>query len=408
MDHATVRRARLAVTLLFLTNGMAWSNIVPRYPEIRDNLGLSYGAFGVAVAAGALGALALGLAAAPLVRRFTSARVALASMVAMSVLAVVVGIAPSGVLLALSFFALGAIDSVADVAQNAHGLRVQRAHGKSLLNGFHAMWSVGAVIGGLMGAAATGLHIPVPVHLIISGALIIGANVVANRMVLRGPDRVQEDAGADAVEVKRGFRHVPARSWALLLAFGLIAIFGVWTEDAGFTWAASFLRDELGAGPSLAAMGFVALMLFHFIGRVTGDRLIDRFGQRAVVRTGGLITAAGMGLALLFPSIPVVILGFALAGLGAATTVPVAMHAADELPGFKPTTALTLASWMLRIGFLAAPPLVGALGDAFSLRIGLLVVVFAGVAIMVLATWLNGRQAPELEPATASAAKSGE
>lgn len=408
MDHVAVRRARIAVTLLFLTNGMGFANIVPRYPEIRDNLGLSYSAFGVAVAASALGALMLGLAAAPLVRRYTSARVALVSMLSMALVGVAVGIAPSGVLLAVAFFAMGALDAVADVAQNAHGLRVQRAHGKSLLNGFHAMWSVGAVLGGLMGAAAAGLRIPVVVHLSVAASIVIVTNVVAHRMVLRGPDQVEDDAGADAIEVKRGFRHVPARSWALLSAFGLIAIFGVWVEDAGFTWAASYLRDELGAGPSLAAMGFVALMAFHFIGRVTGDRLIDRFGQRAVVRTGGLITAVGMGMALLFPSIPMVIAGFALAGLGAATTVPVAMHAADELPGFKPTTALTLASWLLRVGFLIAPPLVGALGDAFSLRVGLLVVVFAGVAIMVLATWLTPRPHSAHASASASGGKARE
>lgn len=386
-----VRRARVAVTMLFLTNGMGWANIVPRYPEIRESLALSYGQFGIAVAAGALGALALGLAAAPLVRRYTSARVSLVSMVALAAVAVGIGVAPSGVLLGLAFFALGTIDSIADVAQNAHGLRVQRAYRRSLLNGFHAMWSVGAVLGGLMGAAAAGLRIPVPVHLGAAALLVIALNVVAYRMRLRGPDHIDTDAGADASALKRGFRHVPGRSWALLSVFGLIAIFGVWVEDAGFTWAASYLRDELGAGPMLAAMGFVALMLFHFVGRVTGDRLIDRYGQRFVVRIGGFITAVGMGVALAFPSIPLVILGFALAGLGAATTVPVAMHAADELPGFRPTTALTLASWLLRLGFMVAPPIVGALADAFSLRVGLLLVVAAGLLIAILATWLTPR-----------------
>ena len=70
------------------------------------------------------------------------------------------------------------------------------------------------------------------------------------------------------------------------------------------------------------------------IGRLTGDRVVDRFGQRRVVRAGGALTAAGMGLALAVPrSRPPS--GFALAGLGVATLVPAVYHAADELPGLR-------------------------------------------------------------------------
>lgn len=83
---------------------------------------------------------------------------------------------------------------------------------------------------------------------------------------------------------------------------------------------------------------------------------MDRFGQRTVARAGGLVTAAGMGLALAFPSVPGTILGFAAAGLGVATLVPAAMHEADEIPGLKPGTGLTVVSWLMRLGFLLSRP----------------------------------------------------
>ena len=63
--------------------------------------------------------------------------------------------------------------------------------------------------------------------------------------------------------------------------------------------------------------------------------MVDRFGQRAVARTGGVLVAGGMGLALAFPSIPGTIAGFGVAGLGVATLVPAAMAAADALPGLR-------------------------------------------------------------------------
>ncbi|OSC55663.1 MFS transporter, partial [Streptomyces sp. BF-3] len=105
-------------------------------------------------------------------------------------------------------------------------------------------------------------------------------------------------------------------------ALVLIATAGTLVEDAGNSWAALYLSDALHASAALAASGFIALVGAQFIGRLIGDRLVDRFGQRAVARAGGLITAVGMGLALAVPTLPGTILGFALAGFGVATLVP--------------------------------------------------------------------------------------
>ena len=121
---------------------------------------------------------------------------------------------------------------------------------------------------------------------------------------------------------------------------------------------------------------------FQFVGRLIGDRLVDRFGERAVARAGGLITAAGMGAALAFPSVPGTIAGFAAAGFGVATLVPAAMHGADQLPGLRAGTGLTAVAWLMRVGFVSSPPVVGLIADATSLRVGLLVVPLAGLVVM--------------------------
>src|SRR5699024_6428916 len=128
-----------------------------------------------------------------------------------------------------------------------------------------------------------------------------------------------------------------------------------------------------------------------FVGRLTGDRLVDRLGQRTVARAGGLVAAIGMGLALAFPTVPGTIAGFAAAGLGVATLIPAALHEADELPGLRRGTGLTIVSWLMRLGFLASPPLVGLVADATELRVGLLIVPVAGVLVLVFAGVLRGR-----------------
>jgi MFS family permease len=189
----------------------------------------------------------------------------------------------------------------------------------------------------------------------------------------------------------------PARSgarlgkWLVLGALVVIAASGAVVEDAGATWSAIYLSDALGASALVAGLGFIALQGMQFIGRMLGDGLVDRFGQRAVARTGGAIVFLGMGTALLLPSMAGIIVGFGLAGFGVATLIPAAMHAADELPGFRAGTGLTIVSWLLRVGFLVAPPLVGAIADLSGLRYGLLIVPLAGLLVVLFAPVLATR-----------------
>ena len=383
------RRARVAVAALFLTNGALFANLLPRYPEIKTDLHLSNAVYGAAIAAFSGGALVAGLAAATLIRRFYSSRVAVVGTVGIATFVVVAGLAASPLVLAAALFVAGASDAITDVAQNAHGLRVQRIYGRSIINSFHAVWAVGAILGGLMGAGAIAIHLPRTTHLLIAGVVFSAVVVIAYPYLLRGADHDDHPAAHTSGGDRAGFA-----VYATLVALVVIAIAGATVEDAGSSWATLYLRDNLGAPGAIAVFGYIALVGFMFIGRTIGDRLVDRFGERAVVRAGGFVSAVGMGAALAFPSVPGTIAGFAAAGLGVATLIPAAMHGADQLPGMRPGTGLTVVTWLMRVGFFGAPLLVGVVADATSLRVGLLSVPIAGVTVMALAGALSGRRLP--------------
>ncbi|MFD5695610.1 MFS transporter [Streptomyces rubiginosohelvolus] len=383
------RHARAAVAVLFFTNGALFANLLPRYPQIKEDLAIGNGAYGLAVAAFPAGAITAGLAAGVLVRRMGSARVAVLGTLLTGAGILAAGLAPSVALFATALFLAGAMDALTDVAQNAHGLRVQRLYGRSILNSFHAIWSIGAVTGGLMAAGAMSLGLSLGAHLAVAAVVLVAAAGAALRFCLPGLDSEPEEAGPEqrGAEGARG----TSRVGLVLAALVLIATAGTLVEDAGNSWAALYLSDALHASAALAASGFIALVGAQFIGRIIGDRLVDRFGQRAVARAGGLITAVGMGLALAVPTLPGTVLGFALAGFGVATLVPAAMHEADALPGLKPGSGLTIVSWLMRLGFLLSPPIVGQVADAAGLRTGLLVIPAAGVLVVLLAGVLRAR-----------------
>ncbi len=378
---ARLRAARAAVAACFFVNAVLFANLVPRLPEVKDRLDLTNATLGAALAALPLGSLVSALASAALMRRFGSARVASWGLVVLAAAVWAAAVAPSWWLLAGALFVAGALDAVVDVAQNAHGLRVQRGYDRSILNAFHGLWSVGAVAGGLLGSAAAGLGIPLAVHLGVVAVVFGALSLALRRAMLPGPDHDDDATATGPGEVPRGALRaaVPA-----VAALGVLATCGAFVEDAGSSWSALYLREEIAVGAATAGLGFVALQGAMTVGRLTGDRVVDRFGQRRVARVGGVLVAAGMGLALGLPSLATTLAGFALAGLGVATLVPAVYAAADELPGLRSGVGLTLVNWLLRVGFLLSPPLVGAIADATSLRVGLLTVVAAGVLTLVL------------------------
>lgn len=386
------RRARAAVSALFLTNGALFANLIPRLPELKESFGLGESFYGVLVTAWPIGAILAGLAAGGLIRRFGSAHIAVAGTMLTGVMLLLAGISPSILLVALALLVGGAMDAITDVAQNSHGLLVQRRMGRSILNSLHALWSVGAMLGGLMAAAAIALKVPLGLHLGISFVLFSVVALVALKYCL--PKKLSgAPAESEPVEqitqTKRGSLRVPGRVILALLALGMIGIAGGTVEDAGNSWATLYLSQSMGAPGAIAASGFIALVGAQFIGRIFGDRMVNRLGQRLVAQSGGVIIALGMGTALLFPSVPGSIAGFAAAGFGVATLVPAVMEEADRLPGLAQGTGLMVVSWLLRVSFLCAPPLVGWIAEHAELRVGLLLVPVAGLVVLLCSPVLS-------------------
>jgi len=378
-----LRRAHIAAALFFFTNGAVFANLVPRYPEIKESLGLSATVYGTVLAMNPVGAIAAGVAAGALIRCFGSAWIAAFGTLVLGAGVAAAAWAPNVWLLGLGLLVAGAFDAITDVAQNAHALRVQSARGRSLINSMHALWSLGAVLGGGMAAGAIALDIPLKWHLLASSAVFVGASFFARSWALPGPE---EEAGAEREHTAPAPRARLGAVIALsLTALVLIAIGGGLVEEVAFSWASLYLRDEAGAPAALAASGFIGLVGAQFIGRIVSDRLVDHFGARSVVRAAGILIAAGIGLAVGVPTVWGVCIGFALAGFGCAPTIPLAMQQADRLPGLRPGTGLTIVTWLMRLAFLVAPPLVGMIADASSIRVGLLVSLTGGVVVLVLA-----------------------
>ncbi|WP_103064447.1 MFS transporter [Actinomyces qiguomingii] len=391
---------------MFLANGLGFSNLVPRYPEILEQLGITKAAFGQAVMFNSIGGLIAGLAASWLITRFTSARVACLGMSVLGLGLLGAGMADSWLVFALCLAWVGGTDAIVDVAQNAHGLRVERRWGGSIITSFHAAWSLGAVLGATLGQAMAGAGVPVRIHM--AGVLVLLAVVsgAALPWTIKGPDADDRDPadsgqGGQAGEaaagesVGAGAVTAPVASPSKALTIVLVVVLGLmcaaamFPEDVTGSWS-SLLLTEQGAAPGLVGMGLVSLQTTMIVGRLLGDAIIDRLGARRVIAGGGVLVAVGMGAALLAGSVPGTLVGMVISGAGCAVAVPVAYAAADDIPGLRPGMGLTLVSWLARVIMLISPPIVGWFADAHGTWVALVYGLLGGIVLLLSWPALRG------------------
>lgn len=398
MAPSTLAHARVAVSVLFAINAFALTAWLPRLAQIQSDLGMNDAQLGLVLAAGAAGGLVVGPLSGYLVARSDSGRVSLTAFVLLVPALPVVGLAPRGWVLGVALFWIGALDAVMDGAMNAHGLRIQALAGRSLINGFHAFWSLGTVAGALVGtvALAAGLAVSWMMAGVATACLV--ALALTWRWLLPGPDpdthTADEDALAEATPAVDPGSLAPARYGRVLTRMtamlGLFTLLAVIIEDIPARWSTIYLTD-IGAPEGAVGLGLTAFAIAMTVGRFGGDALVNRFTEATVVRVSMTVAAVSLSAALLLGTPSAYVGACIMIGLGVATLFPAAMHAATRIPGVRPAMGVATVSWLARGGFVIAPLAVGAVAERFGIAWGLTVPIAAAVALVPLSIILRTR-----------------
>src|SRR4051794_5216790 len=148
------RRAWLAVAVVFAVHGAANGSFATRIPWIRDRLGLSAGALGLALLMPAVGALLAMPLTGTLVHRFDGRRVTRILLGGFAIALALPTLAPSYAVLLAAMLVFGAVAGMADIAMNAQGLAAEERAGRPLMSGLHGAWSIGGIAGSALGVVA--------------------------------------------------------------------------------------------------------------------------------------------------------------------------------------------------------------------------------------------------------------
>jgi MFS family permease len=273
-------------------------------------------------------------------------------------------LASGAVTLAIIVLLFGASGGTMNVAMNAHAGEVEKRAGRPYMSSFHGMWSLGGLAGAGSGALLMQRFYPVVDALAISIAMFV-LFLWDQRGLL--PIRHQQSAG-----------HVPGNAKCAVarptLVLGVVAAFAFGGEGVVLDWAAVYMRQGLDTGRELSLLGYPAFAGSMAVMRFAGDSIRRKFSASALVCTGALVAAFGLMVGPLTGHPAIMNVGCAITGAGLANIVPVLFSLAGALP--RPDVQIAIVSTMGFAGLLAAPPLLGAIGQHY----GLDAIFFAGAA----------------------------
>ncbi|MEU1460135.1 MFS transporter [Streptomyces sp. NPDC005727] len=372
-----LRRGRASLAFSFFAQGVAFALLVTRIPAIQDRYGISDALLPVFLAAVPILAGAGSVTTEHLVRRIRPSRLLRWSqpVVLLALVGVGAGDRLAGLALALAVFglAVGALDA----SMNMLGVSLQRTYGRSIMLSFHAVYSLGGIVGASLAWAGAHWHLALWVSYLPVVAVLLPAALVGSRWYVDG---VAEPAADQAAGQSGGL------VFKLLLPLCLVMTFAYIGDSTVSNWSAKYLKDVLGSSEQLATVPYNVYMVTTLVGRSIGDFGVRRFGAAAVVRLGALVAAAGFAVVSVAPDAWLGMLGFTLLGLGLCVLVPQTFAAAGRLFPGASDAAIARLNIFNYVGFLVGSPLVGALGDAWSYRGAMLVPM-----VLVLVTLVYAR-----------------
>ncbi len=349
-SDAGLKYYRWAVAGAFFANGFVTGSWALHIPLMMSRLGVSEGVFGLLILVFGLGALAAMGLCGPLLARYGSDRVTKAFAVGVAFWLILVSLTSNLYLAVPALFLLGAFFGGMDVAMNANAVAVEKTLGRALMSSSHGFWS----LGGFAGSALGGLFLRYQGA--ISHAVLV--SVIAGIIMLIALPKMVIDRQPQSSEKIR-FR-LPDQPVIYLI--GMMALFAMVPEGAVLDWAAVYIQQAFEADLTTAGYGYAAFSATMALVRFLGDGVRNRFGAVRTFRVSIIIAALGLFVSGFAPHAWIVILAFAIAGLGVANIVPIIFSAAGNQSGIHAGTALSLVTLMGYSGILVAPSLIGFIG----------------------------------------------
>ncbi|WP_434609837.1 MFS transporter [Pseudomonas sp. R1-7] len=362
------RLEQMSTRIAYLIAGIgiaAWAPLVP-YAKVRANL--DEGTLGLLLLCLGVGSILAMPISGALATRFGCRRVLSGGTLLVCLALPLLATMSSLPWLVTALFLFGAGLGTVDSTVNLQAVIVERASGKTMMSGFHGMFSLGGIIGAAGVSALLGLGLsPLAATLVVNAVLLVALFKAAPHLLPYG-----SESSGPAFAIPHG----------VVLFIGILCFIVFLAEGAVLDWSAVFLTTERAVDTAYAGLGYAAFALTMTVGRLTGDSVVHRLGAKRVIIYGGSIAAAGFLMATVAPMWQAALLGYALVGAGCSNIVPVLYTAVGKQTLMPEAIAVPAITTIGYAGILAGPALIGfvAHGSSLGFAFGLIALSLVAVA----------------------------
>ncbi|HDR4560267.1 MFS transporter [Bacillus cereus] len=366
----TLLASRNALFLLFALPGVAFATWISRTAAVRDILGVSNAEMGWILFGLSVGSI-IGLLSAS---RFIDCRgardVVIGSMFFMIIGLLCLGIAiyfvsSIGAFSSLLVFGVGY--GLAEVALNVEGSSIEQKLGTTLLPKFHGFFSVGTLVGALSGSVAASLHIPIMYQFFVVSTVSLLLVCMLYRFLPHGTGKKEESRN------EKRAKRTSLRMEKKVLLIGLFVLGMAFAEGSANDWLPIIMVDGHEQSVVTGSIMYTIFVSAMTLARMCSSYFLDWFGRVTVVRATIMMAIIGISIVIFGSNSYVLSVGVVLWGIGAALGFPIGLSAAGD-DSENATSNVATVSIIGFTAFLAGPPFLGILGEAFGIRNALLAV----------------------------------
>ncbi|MFL4396432.1 MFS transporter [Acinetobacter pittii] len=382
LDTATLLSTqRLATRLSFFSLGFATAAWAPLIPFAQQRLNLNHADFGLLLLCMGIGSMIAMPATGALVKRWGCRPLIALALMLLMVLLPSLTMWSSIVTMAVALFIFGSAAGCLGVAINLQAVVVEKHSVRALMSSFHGMCSLGGLTGAMLVTAllAVGLSPLISTLSVVMILLVIGGVAIPSCLTSFEQD---EKPHEDTTQAPKKFY----RPDGIILLIGMMCFIAFLSEGAAMDWGGIYLTSKYQLNPAFAGLAYTFFALSMTTGRFAGHILLKQWGEKNIVTYSAIGAAIGMAVIVTAPVWQVVVLGYALLGLGCSNIVPVMFSRVGRQNNMPKAAALSLVSTIAYTGSLSGPALIGLIGEWTGLS-----TVLTGVAVLLFIIALLNR-----------------
>ncbi len=350
--------------IAFAIVGLFWGCFAAMVPVLKAQIGADDALFGLLLLGTGLG-LTSSLWLAPRIERWLGASALQVAGLLFAATLMLPALANGALMFGLALVLLGATSGLTDVVMNTRVSELEAAHGRSLMNANHGVFSASYALAALLTGLAREAGMSAP------QIFVVVAVIAAVMATMTRQEMPRIDAGMAAE--KHGFL-VP------VLLCGGVTLIAFMTEATVENWSALHIERTLNGRAAEGALGPAILGIMMAIGRFGGQAISNRFKETTVIVWATVLAICGVLIAAVAPVPLLAYLGFGTMGLGISVIGPMALALVGRLvPAQMRTRAISRVAVIGFAGFFLAPVLMGFISEGFGLRVA-----FASVALLLV------------------------